>query len=98
MGVTPNQTWNAKQYSENARFVSDLGLPVVDLLAPLRGEDILDLRLGAAAGSLVLELTDPALLFRTAGRQRVGEAVRARRLTFSPRLTEAPFCLVQITL
>lgn len=48
-------------------------------------EDILDLRLGAVSGSLVLELTDDAQLFRTRGRQRGGEAVHARRLAFSPR-------------
>jgi hypothetical protein len=52
-------------------------------------EDILDLRLGAAAGSLVLELTDEAPLFRTLGRVRGGEAVKARRLAFSPRQPEA---------
>ena len=52
-------------------------------------EDILDLRLGAAAGSLLLELTDDAQLFRTAGRQRGGEAVKARRLAFSPRQSDA---------
>lgn len=52
-------------------------------------EDILDLRLGAVAGSLVLELAEPAQLFRRAGRQRGGEAVHARRLAFSPRQPEA---------
>jgi hypothetical protein len=52
-------------------------------------DDILDLRLGAAAGSLVLELTDEAPLYRTQGRARGGEAVKARRLTFSPRQPEA---------
>jgi hypothetical protein len=52
-------------------------------------DDIVDLRLGAAAGSLVLELTDEAQLFRTLGRQRGGEAVKARRLAFSPRQPEA---------
>jgi hypothetical protein len=52
-------------------------------------DDILDLRLGAAAGSLVLELTDEAPLFRARGRARGGEAVKARRLTFSPRRPEA---------
>jgi hypothetical protein len=51
-------------------------------------EDILDLRLGAAAGSLVLELSDDAQLFRTRGRLRGGEAVKARRLAFSPRQPE----------
>ena len=48
-------------------------------------EDILDLRLGAVAGSLVLELTDEAPIYRTQGRVRGGEAVKARRLAFSPR-------------
>ena len=52
-------------------------------------EDILDLRLGAAAGSLLLELTDDAQLFRSMGRQRGGEAVKARRLAFSPRQSNA---------
>jgi hypothetical protein len=52
-------------------------------------DDILDLRLGAAAGSLVLELTDEAPLYRTQGRVRGGEAVKARRLAFSPRQPDA---------
>jgi hypothetical protein len=52
-------------------------------------DDILDLRLAASAGSLVLELTDEAQLYRTLGRQRGGEAVKARRLAFSPRQPEA---------
>ena len=52
-------------------------------------EDIVDLRLGAVAGSLVLELTEPAQLYRSAGRQRGGEAVQARRLAFSPRRPDA---------
>lgn len=52
-------------------------------------EDILDLRLGAAAGSLVLELTEEAQLFRALGRQRGGESVKARRLAFSPRRPDA---------
>jgi trans-aconitate methyltransferase len=56
MSLTPNQTWNAKQYSENARFVSDLGMPVLELLAPLRGEDILDL--GCGDGALTKKLAD----------------------------------------
>jgi hypothetical protein len=52
-------------------------------------DDILDLRLGAVAGSLVLELTDEAPLFRTQGRVRGGAAVKARRLAFSPRQPDA---------
>jgi hypothetical protein len=52
-------------------------------------DDILDLRLGAVAGSLVLELTDEAPLYQARGRMRGGEAVKARRLTFSPRQPDA---------
>src|SRR5207237_1955581 len=47
-------------------------------------DDVLDLRLGAVAGSLVLELTEEAQLFRAHGRQRGGEVVKALRLAFSP--------------
>jgi hypothetical protein len=31
------QTWNSEGYSENARFVTDLGTPVLELLAPSPG-------------------------------------------------------------
>jgi hypothetical protein len=52
-------------------------------------DDILDLRLGAVPGSLLLELTEEAQLFRARGRMRGGEAVKARRLAFSPRQPES---------
>jgi trans-aconitate methyltransferase len=40
------QTWDPERYSKNARFVSDLGLPVVELLNSKPGERILDLGCG----------------------------------------------------
>ena len=40
------QTWNSKQYEKNARFVSDLGEPVLQLLNARLGERILDLACG----------------------------------------------------
>jgi trans-aconitate methyltransferase len=40
---TPSQQWNASRYAKNARFVSDLGEPVLELLNPQPGERILDL-------------------------------------------------------
>jgi trans-aconitate methyltransferase len=40
------QTWDSASYAKNARFVSDLGMPVLDLLAPEVGERILDLGCG----------------------------------------------------
>src|SRR5213079_1563438 len=43
------QEWNAEQYAKNARFVSDLGQAVLDLLNPQPGERILDLGCGDGA-------------------------------------------------
>src|SRR3954470_7478272 len=43
---TPSQEWNSARYDKNARFVSDLGEPLVDLLNPQPGERILDLACG----------------------------------------------------
>jgi trans-aconitate methyltransferase len=50
------QTWDPASYARNARFVSDLGSPVVDLLAPKPGERILDL--GCGDGVLTKKLVD----------------------------------------
>jgi trans-aconitate methyltransferase len=43
------QTWDPDRYARNARFVADLGAPVVELLAPQPGERILDLGCGDGA-------------------------------------------------
>jgi len=45
----PPQQWNSSRYAKNARFVSDLGEPVVELLNPQPGERILDLACGDGA-------------------------------------------------
>ena len=45
----PSQKWNASRYDKNARFVSDLGEPVVELLNPQPCERILDLACGDGA-------------------------------------------------
>jgi SAM-dependent methyltransferase len=47
--MTSSQTWDPERYARNARFVSDLGAPVVELLAPRAGERILDLGCGDGA-------------------------------------------------
>ena len=48
------QTWDPEGYARNARFVSDLGAPVVELLAPRAGERVLDL--GCGDGVLTAKL------------------------------------------
>ena len=50
------QTWSANDYAENARFVSDLGQPVLELLSPRSGERILDL--GCGDGALTEKLVE----------------------------------------
>ncbi len=49
-----HQSWNASQYIDHAAFVAELGVPLVALLNPSRGEKILDL--GCGDGALTMKI------------------------------------------
>lgn len=87
------QTWNAAGYEKNARFVSDLGAPVLQLLDPTPGERILDVGCGdgvltqkiVALGCSVVGV-DSSPDFCAAARARGLEIVQAsaERMSFPP--------------
>lgn len=54
--MVSSQSWDPERYAKNARFVADLGMPVVELLKPQPGERILDL--GCGDGALTAKLVD----------------------------------------
>jgi trans-aconitate methyltransferase len=70
-----SQSWDPQRYAKNARFVSDLGMPVVELLAPRPGERILDL--GCGDGALTEKLV--ALGCHVVGVDGSAEQVAAAR-------------------
>ena len=76
-----HQTWDPERYGSNARFVSDLGMPVVELLAPRPGERILDL--GCGDGALTEKLV--ALGCAVVGVDGSAEQVAARAPAASTR-------------
>jgi trans-aconitate methyltransferase len=56
--MSQTTSWDPEQYAKNARFVADLGAPLLEILAPKSGEVILDLGCGDGA------LTERIVLFR----------------------------------
>jgi trans-aconitate methyltransferase len=87
-----SQSWDPERYAKNARFVSELGMPVVELLAPKAGERILDL--GCGDGALTEKIvamgcdvvgvdSSPAQIEAAKKRGVNGFVMRGEALTFS---------------
>jgi trans-aconitate methyltransferase len=83
--------WSASTYAANARFVADLGGAVLDMLAPQKGERILDLGCGdgalteklVQAGASVLGVDgSPDMVRAACGRGLVAQVMDGQRLTF----------------
>jgi trans-aconitate methyltransferase len=75
----PGQTWSAANYERHARFVSELGAPVLDLLEPKRGESVLDL--GCGDGALTGRIAEAGAKVRGCDASpEMVEAARARGL------------------
>jgi trans-aconitate methyltransferase len=73
------QPWDPAVYERNARFVSDLGAPVLDLLAPRPGEHVLDL--GCGDGALTERIAASGAVVRGCDASpELLEAARARGL------------------
>ena len=92
--MSSSTSWNPQTYSQNARFVSDLGEPLLQLLDPGANERILDLGCGdgaltekiAALGSLVIGVDASAAQVLAAQQSGLLVAVMdGQRLSFKPR-------------
>jgi len=92
--MSSSTSWNPQTYSQNARFVSDLGEPLLQLLDPRANERILDLGCGdgaltekiAAHGSLVIGVDASAAQVLAAQQRGLLVAVMdGQQLSFKPR-------------
>jgi trans-aconitate methyltransferase len=73
------QKWNPETYARNARFVSDFGTEVLELLSPRAGEHILDLGCGDGVLTEKLVLAGCSVVGIDSSPEQV-EAARARGL------------------
>ena len=81
--MSRSTSWNPESYAKNARFVSDLGEPLLKLLNPTPGELILDLGCGdgaltekiAALGSVVIGVDTSLAQLQAAQERRLSVAV-----------------------
>ncbi len=68
------QHWDPERYARNARFVAELGEPLIDLLRPGAGEHILDIGCGDGALSLKIMARGASVLGIDSSAEQVGAA------------------------
>jgi trans-aconitate methyltransferase len=73
-----DQRWDPQRYRENAGFVAVLGAPLLDMLAPMPGERILDL--GCGDGALTEKIAAVATVVAVDASADQIKAARARGL------------------
>ena len=73
------ESWDAKRYARDSRYVSDLGEPLIALLSPVAGERILDLGCGDGALSAKQAARSCAVVGVDSSRSMI-DAARARGL------------------
>ena len=78
--MSRSTSWNPESYARNARFVSDLGEPLLRLLDPKPGELILDLGCGDGALTEKIAVCGARVIAMDMSRAQV-EAARQRGLT-----------------
>jgi trans-aconitate methyltransferase len=92
MTQVAKQHWSAARYAETAHFVPALGAPVLELLAPLPGERILDLGCGdgvlteriAALGATVVAVdAGPDMIAAAQARGLDARVMDGQNLTFA---------------
>jgi trans-aconitate methyltransferase len=81
-------TWNAKQYQRRHSYVFQYGQAVLDLLAPQRGEKILDLGCGSGQLSAAIAYAGAAVIGLDSSPEMLAEA-RAHYPTIEFRLGDA---------
>jgi len=76
--MSQSTTWNPETYARDARFVSDLGAPLLQILDPQAGELILDL--GCGDGALSAKIASRSRLFGVDTSMSFLKSARARSL------------------